>query len=58
MENLGFDIARGVNVKVDQSDATGRSVSSSGSSKGHAVYPVCLSGGGKCTFDFKITKDM
>ncbi len=43
-------------VALDPTDATGKTVVSTGSSKSHAVMSTALTG--KCAFEFTITKDV
>ena len=55
-DGVKFDISKGISVKADSTDATGRSVSSSSSVKGHCLVPVPISK--KSAFEFKITKEV
>ena len=51
-----FDSTKTVNVRVEASDSSGKTVSSTSSSKGHAIVNTPLTG--KCSWELKITKDV
>ena len=54
--SYGFDFERGSNIARDSSDPSGKTVSSTSLSKGHAI--VCAPMNGKCSWEFQITKDV